>query len=104
MGVLYTLFGIVLIVRYDKITDFLVPVLIIVSILQIPFVHFWGVVEHPAFLLIPTSAPTMLMQGAFVSLEVWEWFYAIGYTAAMIIGLSVWAYRAFYTHIVRKVG
>jgi fluoroquinolone transport system permease protein len=104
MAILYTLIGIVMIVRYDKITDFLVPVIVIAGILQIPFVHFWGVVVHPAFLIIPTSAPTLLMQGAFVQLATWEWVYAFGYSAAMILGLSIWAYRAFQTHIVMKVG
>jgi fluoroquinolone transport system permease protein len=104
MGVLYTLTGIILIVRYQQITDFLVPVLVIALVLQAPFVHFMGIIEHPAFLIIPTSAPTMLMQGAFVQLTTWEWVYALTYTVALIIGLTIWAYRAFNTHIILKVG
>jgi fluoroquinolone transport system permease protein len=104
MGVLYTLTGIILIVRYQQITDFLVPVLVIALVLQAPFVHFMGIIEHPAFLIIPTSAPTMLIQGAFVQLTMWEWVYALTYTAALIIGLTIWAYRAFNTHIIMKVG
>ena len=104
MGVLYTLTGIIMIVRYDKITDFLVPAVVIASILQLPFVHFMNFVTNPAFLIIPTSAPTMLMKGAFVTLEAWEWVYALAYTAVLIAGLSYWAYRAFHTHIVMKVG
>jgi len=104
IGVLFTLIGIVLVVRYNKITDFLVPMTALTSLLQIPFLHFWGVVEHPAFLLIPTSAPTMLMQGAFVPLTPWEWFYAIGYTTVLLVGLTAWAYRAFETHVVMKIG
>ncbi len=104
IGVMYTLMGIVLIVRYDKITDFLIPMAAILSVLQLPFLHFWGVIEHPAFLIIPTSAPTMLMQGAYIQLATWEWLYAMGYTAAMIMGLTIWAYRAFNTHIIMKLG
>jgi fluoroquinolone transport system permease protein len=104
MGVLYTLTGIILIVRYQQITDFLVPVLVIAFVLQVPLVHFMGIIEHPAFLIIPTSAPTLLMQGAFVQLTAWEWVYALTYTAALIIGLTIWAYRAFNTHIIMKVG
>ncbi len=104
IGVLYTLMGIVLIVRYDKITDFLIPMAALFSVLQVPFVHFWGVIEHPAFLIIPTSAPTMLMQGAFAPLAAWQWFYAIAYTAASIMGLTIWAYRAFNRHIIMKLG
>ena len=104
IGVMYTLMGIVLIVRYDKITDFLIPMAAILSVLQLPFLHFWGVIEHPAFLIIPTSAPTMLMQGAYIQLAAWEWLYAMGYTATMIMGLTIWAYRAFNTHIIMKLG
>ena len=104
IGVIYTLTGIIVMVRYDKITDFLIPLAFIVGVLQLPFLHFWGVVEHPLFLVFPTSAPTMIIRGAFIQLASWEWFYAIGYTGALIVGLTVWAYRAFHTHIIEKVG
>ena len=103
IGVMYTLIGIVLIVRYDKITDFLIPMAAVVSVLQLPFMHFWGVIEHPAFLIIPTSAPTLLMQGAYIQLAAWEWLYAIGYTAAWMLGLAFWAYRAFDRHVTMKI-
>lgn len=103
IGVIYTLMGIILMVRYDQITDFLIPMAFVVSVLQLPFLHFWGIVEHPVFLLLPTSAPTMIIRGAFLQLVPWEWFYAIGYTTALIVGLTIWAYRAFYAHIIEKV-
>ena len=104
IGVIYTLMGIVLIVRYQKITDFLIPMAAIVSVLQLPFLHFLGLVEHPVFLIIPTSAPTMLMQGAFMPLAPWEWGYGVVYTVAMIGGFAVWAYRAFNKHIIMNLG
>ena len=100
IGVIYTLIGIVLIVRYDKITDFLMPMAAMATVLQLPFLYFLGIVEHPAFLIIPTSAPTVLMQGAYIQLAAWEWLYAIGYTALLIIALAIWASRAFHTHII----
>jgi fluoroquinolone transport system permease protein len=104
IGLLYTLVGIILIVRYRQITDFLVPVAGIAALLQLPFLYFLGWVEHPLFLLIPTSAPTMLMRGAYVGLAGWEWLYAVAYTVLLLVGLSFWAYRAFQRHIVMKVG
>jgi len=102
-GVIYTLIGIVLIVRFDSITDFLVPMAAIATVLQLPFVYFLGWMSHPALLAIPTSAPTLLMQAAYIPLAAWEWLYAIGYTTLLILGLSWWAYRAFQTHIIMKV-
>jgi fluoroquinolone transport system permease protein len=104
MGVMYTLIGIIMIVRYDKITDFLVAVIVVAGVAQLPFLHFLGLVASSLFLLIPTSAPTLLMRGAFFPLETGEWLYAIGYTGLMLAGLMIWAYRAFNTHIVMKGG
>lgn len=104
IGIIYTLVGIVLIVRYDKITDFLIPVSGVAVILQLPFLYFIGWVQSPILLIIPTSAPTVLMQAAYGSLETWEWFYTIGYTTALITGLTFWAYRAFNKHIIMKGG
>ncbi len=103
IGVLYTLMGIILMVRYDKITDFLIPMAAVVMILQLPFVYFWGVFEFPALLVIPTSAPAMLMRGAFVPLAGWEWAYGVGYTAVLIIALTIWANRAFARHILMPI-
>jgi fluoroquinolone transport system permease protein len=104
MGILYTLIGIVLVVRYSSITDYLLPMAGVAVILQLPFLYFLGWVEHWSFLLIPTSAPTVLMVGAYRSLAGWEWVYGVGYTAVLLIGLSMWAYRAFQTHVIEKVG
>lgn len=104
IGIIYTLIGIILIVRYDKITEFLIPMAVIAVALQLPFLHFLGLVEHPIFLLAPVSAPTVLMQGAYHPLTTGEWIYAVGYTAILLVGLAWWAYRAFNKHIIAKVG
>lgn len=103
IGVLYTLAGIILMVRYEKITDFLVPMALIISVLQLPFLYFWGVFEFPVFLVIPTSAPAMLIRGAYTPLATWQWVYGVGYTALLIAGLTTWANRAFHAHIIMKV-
>lgn len=104
IGIIYTLIGIVLIVRYDKITEFLIPLSAVAFILQLPFLYFLGWVEHPLFLVIPTSAPTILMQAAYIQLAGWQWVYGLGYTAVLIAGLTIWAYRAFQTYIIAKGG
>lgn len=103
IAIIYTLTGIVLVVRYDKITDFLIPMSAVAVILQLPFLYFLGWVKLPIFLLIPTSAPTVLMQGAYTPLEAWQWLYGVSYTAALIIGLSIWSHRAFQKHIIWQI-
>jgi len=104
IGVVYTLIGIILIVRYNKITNYLIPMAAVAMVLQLPFLYFWGLVKHPVFLVVPTSAPAMLIQGAFTSLPTWQWLYGIAYTAVLILGLGIWSYRAFHVHIIQKVG
>ncbi len=104
IGVLYTLIGIILVVRCSQITEYLIPMALVISILQLPFLHFWGIVEHSAFLLIPTSAPATLMQGAFIELTTWQWGYGLGYNLAVIVGFAIWASHAFNNHIINKVG
>ncbi|WP_342306171.1 ABC transporter permease [Methanolobus sp. ZRKC5] len=103
IGVIYTLIGIILIVRFDRITDFLIPMSVVAVLLQLPFLYFLGWIVHPLFLIIPTSAPAMLMLGAYVQLTSWQWTYATVYTGIQIAVLSVWASRAFKTHIILKV-
>jgi len=104
LGVLYTLIGIILVVRYSQITDYLIPMALVISILQLPFLHFWGIVEHTAFLLIPTGASATLMQGSFIELTTWQWGYGLGYNIALIVGFAIWASQAFNNHIINKVG
>jgi len=104
IAIMYTLIGIILIVRYNKITDFLIPMATVIAVLQLPFLHFWGIVVDDVFLIIPTSAPTMLIQGAFIPLTAMQWLYAIGYSGLMIVIFAVWSSRAFNKHIIEKVG
>jgi len=100
IGTIYTLIGIILIVRYDKITDFLIPMAGVAVVLQLPFLYFLDMIRHPSLLVIPTSAPAVIMQGAYSQLPSWQWPYAIVYTALIIVALTVWAYRAFNKHII----
>lgn len=101
VGVLYTLIGIITVVRFARVTDFLVPVLAIALALQLPAVHVSGLVEARLLYVIPTMAPTLLMVGAVEGLSAWEWVYAGGYTVAVAAGLYAWTRAAFHTHIVR---
>lgn len=103
-GTLFTLTGIILVVRFNSITDFLVPVSLIATILQVPFLYFMGVLPEPALLLIPTGGPAMLMIAAFRPLELWEWIYGLGYTALWLAVTAIWAHAAFDKYITRRPG
>ncbi len=102
-GILYTLIGIIISVRYDSITDMIVPLITVGMVFQLPFLYFLGLLQSPLFLIVPTSAPGVLMQGAFRPAAGWEWAYGIGYTVVWTLGLSYWAYASFRNYVVMRM-
>ena len=98
--VIFVLMGIILVVRHKKITDFIMPMAGLMLILSLPILYFIGISDHWLWLIFPISPPTMLMLGAFDGLENWQYIYGIGYSLLLLIGLSIWAQKAFAKHIV----
>lgn len=104
LGAMLMLVGFTLVVRYDSITDFLIPALVVALLLEVPFLYFLGLWDSPLQLLIPTSAPTMLIVGAWRPLAAWELLYGVGYSVVWLVLLYRWALAAFNKHIVLKAG
>lgn len=102
MGAMLTLFGVILVVRFDTITDFLMPALLVAIPLQVPALYFAGLSDSPLWLVIPTSAPTLLIWGAWNGLEAWQVLYGIGYSLLVIAAAYVWASRAFTRYVIEK--
>jgi len=99
LGSMYSLFGAILIVRYATITNFLMPAGLVTLILELPALYFAGLSDSPLWLVIPTSAPAMLIWGAWHTLEPWQVVYSLGYSA-VILGISYrWALGAFNKHV-----
>ncbi len=104
MGVMLTLMGFILIVRYNTLTDAFLPLLVVGLGLNLPALYFLDIVPNALILLVPSSAPTMLSWGAWHPLEAWEVAYGVGYSLLLIAGLYRWAMSAFYRHITLKGG
>lgn len=102
-AVIYTLIGIILIVRYRRITEFFIPLAAVAIVLEIPVIYFLDIFMHPFLLVIPTSAPTLIIRGAFVECTPVEWAYAAGYTILLITGFGFWGYHAFKKHVVMTI-
>jgi fluoroquinolone transport system permease protein len=102
MGAMLTLVGFVMIVRYDSITDFLIPVVVVNLALQLPALYFTGVSDTLLWLIVPTTAPTMLMWAAWHPVEDWHIIYGLVYSLVIIAVLYRWALAAFHTHIIMK--
>lgn len=102
MGVMLTLIGFVMIVRYDSITDFLIPVVAVSLVLQLPALYFTGISDSVLWLILPTAAPVMLMWAAWFPVEPWQVVYGFVYSLVLIAGLYRWARLAFHKHIVLR--
>lgn len=102
MGVMLTLIGFVMIVRYDSITDFLMPVVAVNLVLQLPALYFTGVSDTLLWLILPTAAPVMLMWAAWHTVETWQVIYGVVYSLVTIAVLYRWALAAFHTHIILR--
>lgn len=104
LGAMHILVGVIIVVRYDRLMEALIPMGAIATALQAPALWYIGALDHPALLAVPSGAPTMLIRGALTPLTPWQWTYALGATALTLAALAYWAGRAYDTHIVRKAG
>lgn len=102
MALIHTFLGIALVVRYKSITDFLMPAAAIILVLEMAFLYFLDIFPNPVMLVMPSTAPTMLMWGAWHPLETWEWVYGLGYSILWIGISAYWAMRAYNRYIVLK--
>ncbi|MBV1860216.1 MAG: hypothetical protein KUG77_17515 [Nannocystaceae bacterium] len=102
LGVLHTLVGLIIVVRYSRIMEALMPMGLVAVVFQVPALYFVGALPSRLALVVPSAAPAMLIRAAFVPLEAWEWAYAVLGTALGIAGTALWAHRAFVHHIIRK--
>ncbi|MBL1420805.1 MAG: hypothetical protein COC24_009880 [Alphaproteobacteria bacterium] len=98
--IIFVLMGIILAVRYKSITDFIMPMAVVIIFLQIPIFYFVDFTDTWLLLLFPVSPPTMMMLGAFGQMQNWQYVYSIGYSVICIIGLFYWAKAAFAKHVI----
>lgn len=103
INLLYTLLGLGITVRFRSITDYLIPVIVVMIALQLPAIYFLGIWEHPVLLAIPSSAPVMLIKGAFEPIATWQWAYGALASTGWLVALTVWATRSYETFIVQRM-
>lgn len=104
LAALYTLVGLILVVRYDSVTHFLMTSPLYLTPLCVPALGLTGLWDSPFLYLWPTQGPLLLLEGAFQDVAAWQVGYALVWTALSLVGLVVWAERAFYRHVILKAG
>jgi fluoroquinolone transport system permease protein len=101
LGAFNTLVGIAQVAGHRTVTDFLIPgAMIAMLVLQLPIFHFLGMWAGPAWYLIPTRAPLLIIEGAFRPLSGLEWGYAVGYSAMWLVVAGRLARSRFVRHVV----
>lgn len=103
LGAFYTLMSFVMVARYNQITELLVPTLVVSVFLSLPLLHHNGISDSLIFYLWPTQPPLLLMKGAFIPLESWEYGYALIGSLIILAGMFRWAQGAFRKFIVLNV-
>lgn len=101
-AVMHTLIGLILVVRYKQINNFLMPLLGVALVLQLPAANLFGYTFYP-FYVIPSQGPLLLMQAAFQpeAVVTWQLLFGLVVSAVWIGLLYVWALRAFDKYIVQ---
>jgi fluoroquinolone transport system permease protein len=101
-SVLYILVGFITVTRYDSINEFLMPSVVIVTLLLIPLADAFGLVSSPLFYLHPVQAPLMLMRAAVQPVGIGVIIYGLLYSAISVGLAFILSQRAFHRFVVVK--
>lgn len=101
---LYTLYGFVVVARYDTITDFILPSAAWVIGLSLPLLYYFDLWRSWILFLHPLQAPLVLMQAAFTAVPGWQLFYGVLYSLLWLGVAYGVARRAFHRFVISKEG
>jgi len=104
ISILYILLGFIVVSRYDAITDFLMPSIVLISVLELPILYYFDLTPHPLFYLFPTLGLTLLMKAGFEPVSLFDLLYGCFYPLVWI-GILYWmALQRFERFIIRREG
>jgi fluoroquinolone transport system permease protein len=101
---IFCLLGFLAVIRYTSINEFLLPSMLYVTLLFVPLLPFFGIIESPLFYLHPLQAPLVLLESAFRPIETWQAVYGLMYSALWIGLLHRLARQAFDRFVVPGMG
>ncbi len=96
------LLGFIVVARYDSINRFIMPSILITTLLALPLVDYLGLWQSPLIYLHPVQAMLLLLKGAFQPIAVWQIVYGVLYAALWIGLLFQVSQRIFYRFIILK--
>ncbi|MCP4361307.1 MAG: ABC transporter permease [Chloroflexi bacterium] len=104
MGFFNTLYGFIIVARYDSINSFLIPSVFWTMVLSVPILQYFGLINTPLMYIHPIMASLTLLRGGFNPISTWELIYGFLYSLLWIAATFQVAHRAFYRFIILKQG
>lgn len=98
------LYGFIVVVRYDSISEFLLPSVMWTMGFSLPLLYYFNVWRSWVMFIHPLQAILILLQSAFMSVPAWQIVYGIGYSllwTGIALALSL---RAFHRFVIAKEG
>jgi fluoroquinolone transport system permease protein len=104
LGIFFALLGFVAVARYESINTFLLPSVLMVTLLSIPLLDYFGLWQSWLVYLHPVQAPLLLMKAAFQPVAGWQLVYGVVYSVVWVGVTYAWSRRAFYRFVILKQG
>jgi fluoroquinolone transport system permease protein len=104
MAAFLTLFGFIVVARYDSINEYLLPSVLYLFAFSIPILDYFEIVQSWLFYLHPMQAPLLLIKAAFQPVAPWQILYGVLYAGVWVGLIYIWSKRSFHRFIVRKEG
>ena len=106
-GSVYTLLGFLTVIRYQSLSDFMMPMVLVTALLELPAMICFGMPEYLALYLLPTHGPLLMFQSALEpvpAMPAWKLVYAVVYPSAWILASFFGGRRAFHKFITVGIG
>lgn len=103
-AVILCLAGFLVVIRYDSINEYLLPSIMVTTVLMVPLVAYLAGWHSWLLYLHPLQAPLLLFEAAWQPIPVWQLIYALAYSLLWAGLLFRAAHRAFYRFVIIKQG
>jgi len=102
--VIYALYGLIVVVRYNSINEFLLPSVLWTLAYSLPLLYFSDLWPSPILFLHPVQAPMILMRAAFQPVPTWQVVYGVLYSTLWVGIAYTFSRKAFYKFVFTKEG
>lgn len=103
-GALYVLLGFLVVIRYDSINEFLIPMMMVTLLLELPAGVCFGMPEFRALIVFPTYALLWIFRAASDPVPLLTLVYAIGYPMLWIAGAFLIARPSLRRFVAGQIG